>query len=94
MERGWEGLDFVQTIGDDYARDMGLLDDKGFEYPGLTVYQRDGNAIRVFYNAEMPAEAADPGQDPRGAVDIAPLWNILDMTPEGRGLDWYPKLRY
>ncbi|MEF0941929.1 DUF899 family protein [Rhizobium sp. BR 362] len=50
--------------------------------------------VRVFYNGEMPTEAADPGQDPRGAVDIAPLWNILDMTPAGRGTDWYPKLYY
>ncbi|MDF2973601.1 MAG: hypothetical protein K0R61_4051, partial [Microvirga sp.] len=24
----------------------------------------------------------------------APLWNVLDMTPEGRGTDWYPKLNY
>jgi len=38
--------------------------------------------------------AADPGQDPRGAPDPAPLWNVLDMTPEGRGIDWYPKLDY
>jgi predicted dithiol-disulfide oxidoreductase (DUF899 family) len=42
----------------------------------------------------MPADAADPGQDPRGAVDIAPLWSILDMTLAGCGTDWYPKLNY
>ena len=94
LERGWRDLEFVQTIGDDYARDLGLLDEQGFEYPGFTVYCKDGDKVRVFYNAEMPAEAADPGDDPRGAVDIAPLWNILDMTPEGRGTDWYPKLAY
>lgn len=94
IERGWRDLDFVQTVGDDYARDLGLLDDKGHEYPGFTVYQKAANQVRVFYNGEMPAAAADPGQDPRGAVDIAPLWNILDMTPEGRGTDWYPKLTY
>jgi predicted dithiol-disulfide oxidoreductase (DUF899 family) len=94
LERGWRDLDFVQTVGDDYARDLGLLDDKGYEYPGLTVYQKDGARIRMFYNAEMPAEAADPGEDPRGPVDIAPLWNILDLTPAGRGTDWYPKLNY
>jgi predicted dithiol-disulfide oxidoreductase (DUF899 family) len=23
-----------------------------------------------------------------------PLWNILDLTPGGRGTDWYPKLDY
>ena len=37
---------------------------------------------------------ADPGQDPRGAPDPTPLWNILDLTPAGRGSDWYPKLDY
>ena len=42
----------------------------------------------------MGGTTADPGQDPRGAPDLAPLWNILDMTPEGRGTDWYPKLEY
>jgi len=23
-----------------------------------------------------------------------PLWNLLDMTPEGRGGDWFPKVEY
>jgi predicted dithiol-disulfide oxidoreductase (DUF899 family) len=36
----------------------------------------------------------DPGQDPRGAPDLDPLWLMLDLTPEGRGTDWYPKLDY
>ena len=26
--------------------------------------------------------------------DPTPLWTILDLTPEGRGNDWYPKLEY
>jgi predicted dithiol-disulfide oxidoreductase (DUF899 family) len=39
-------------------------------------------------------ETADPGQDPRGAPDPWSLWTIFDMTPEGRGADWYPKLDY
>ena len=37
---------------------------------------------------------ADPGQDPRGAPEMDPLWLLLDTTPEGRGTDWYPKLVY
>ena len=39
-------------------------------------------------------EVADPGQDPHGAPDPNSLWNLLDLTPEGRGTDWYPSLRY
>jgi predicted dithiol-disulfide oxidoreductase (DUF899 family) len=23
-----------------------------------------------------------------------PLWNLFDVTPEGRGADWRPKLAY
>jgi predicted dithiol-disulfide oxidoreductase (DUF899 family) len=95
MERGWRDLDFVQIAGDDYALDHAGLDpEKGYEYPIFAVFKRDGDQVRYFYVAEMPSDAADPGQDPRGAVDIAPLWNILDVTPEGRGSDWYPKLSY
>ena len=96
MERGWHDLDFVQTVGDDFALDHAALDlEKGWEFPAYIVFRKDADgAVRYFYAAEMPAEAADPGQDPRGAVDFAPLWHILDTTPEGRGTDWYPKLSY
>jgi predicted dithiol-disulfide oxidoreductase (DUF899 family) len=50
--------------------------------------------VRLFWAAEMMPEMADPGQDPRNAPDVASLWSILDLTPGGRGKDWYPKLRY
>ncbi|HTC51621.1 MAG TPA: DUF899 family protein [Steroidobacteraceae bacterium] len=93
-ERGWQHLEFVQTLNDDYARDVGALTADGQEYPALVVYQRDGVQVRLFWAAEMSGEMADPGQDPRGAPDLAPLWNILDMTPEGRDPHWYPKLSY
>jgi predicted dithiol-disulfide oxidoreductase (DUF899 family) len=42
----------------------------------------------------MGPESADPGQDPRGAPDLMPLWTLLGFTPEGRGTDWYPRLEY
>jgi len=84
----------VQAIGDEYADDLGLLDDEGNESPAFIVYRKHGDDVRLFYCAEMPFAAADPGQDPRTAPDIAPLWNVLDLTPEGRGTDWYPSLSY
>jgi len=94
IERGWQHLDFVQTIGDDYARDQGLIYDDGSEGASLVVFRKKGDKVRLFYAMEMPWGAADPGQDPRTAPDIAPLWSLLDLTPEGRGTDWYPKLSY
>ena len=93
-ERGWANLDFVQTVGDDYARDIGVLTPEGDEYPALVVYRREGTQIRLFWAGEISGKMADPGQDPRGAPDLAPLWNVLDLTPGGRDPNWYPKLSY
>jgi len=94
QERGWRDLQFVQTVGDDYANDLGLLTPEGNEYPALTVFRREGDLVRLFWASEMTGEMADPGQDPRDAPDIASLWTVLDLTPAGRGTDWYPRLQY
>lgn len=94
QERGWRGLEFVQTVGDDYARDLGLLNEDGSENPALVVFRRERDQVRLFWASEMTLEMADPGQDPRDAPDVAALWSILDLTPGGRGTDWYPKLSY
>ena len=50
--------------------------------------------MRHFWGEEIDGNMADPGQDPRGSVEIAPLWTVLDLTPAGRAPDWYPKLEY
>ncbi len=94
QERGWHHLNFVQTLGDEYAQDLGILMPDGSEYPALIVYKREGAQVRLFWASEMAKEMADPGQDPRDAPDIASLWSVLDLTPTGRGVDWYPKLQY
>ena len=94
QERGWRDLNFVQTVGDDYANDLGILAPDGSESPALVVFKRESEQVRLFWTSEMRLEMADPGQDPRDAPDIASLWSVLDLTPEGRGADWYPKLNY
>jgi predicted dithiol-disulfide oxidoreductase (DUF899 family) len=99
VERGWRNLKFHQTVGDDYAIDFGGFDPaSGWEFPVLAVFQKertgDETAVRLFWMGELSGEMSDPGQDPRGAPDPAPLWTMLDLTPEGRGTDWYPKLHY
>ncbi len=93
-ERGWKDLRLVTDLNDAYSKAyFGLLPD-GSEIPALNVFTRRDGTIRHFWSGEMTGPAADPGQDPRGAPDLAPLWNVLDVTPEGRGRDWYPKLDY
>ncbi|MBX3587385.1 MAG: DUF899 family protein [Ramlibacter sp.] len=92
-ERGWRNLKFYETVGDDFARDYRGLSPEGDEWPALDVWVRRGGAVHHFWGGEM-GPTADPGQDARGAPDLAPLWNLLDLTPAGRGADWYPKLSY
>ncbi len=93
-ERGWKDLRLATDLNEAYSRDyFGLLPD-GSEIPAMNVFTRKGGTIRHFWSGEMTGGTADPGQDPRGAPDPAPLWTVLDMTPEGRGSDWYPKLDY
>jgi len=93
-KRGWHHLPLYRDLNDQFSRDYHALTSERVEIPALSVFtRRDGN-IRHFWSGEMTAETADPGQDARGAPDIAPLWTILDMTPEGRGADWYPRLDY
>jgi predicted dithiol-disulfide oxidoreductase (DUF899 family) len=93
-ERGWKNLRLYSDLNDAYSRDyFGLLPD-GSEMPAINVFTRRDGTIRHFWSAEMTQATADPGQDPRGAPDPAPLWMVLDSTPEGRGKEWYPKLDY
>ena len=93
-ERGWKNIRLYTDLDGDYSRDyFGLLPD-GAEIPALNVFTRRDGTIRHFWSGEMAGATADPGQDPRGAPDPAPLWMVLDCTPEGRGRDWYPKLSY
>ena len=92
-ERGWQNLKFYATVGDDFARDYRGLAPDGSEWPALDVWVKRDGQVRHFWGAELGG-TADPGQDARGAPDPTPLWNVLDLTPAGRGSDWYPKLDY
>jgi len=91
-ERGWENLNLYSDTKGDYTRAYVNADDG--DVPGLTIFTRRDGTIRHFWSGEMSGEMADPGQDPRGAPDLDPLWTIFDLTPAGRGASWYPKLEY
>ena len=93
-ERGWRNLKFYATANDDFAHEYRGLAADGSEWPVLAVFSKQGSDVWLFWSDELNGETADPGQDPRGAPDPTPLWNILDLTPGGRGNDWYPKLEY
>jgi predicted dithiol-disulfide oxidoreductase (DUF899 family) len=90
--RGWTDLPVYSDTSGDYTRDYVSADDA--DMPAYNVFTRRDGAIRHFWGDEITGEMSDPGQDPRGAVEIDPLWSLLDTTPDGRGTDWYPQLTY
>jgi len=90
--RGWTKLKIYSDGDGDFTRDYVSAEDA--DMPGYNVFTRRDGTIRHFWAGEISGAMADPGQDPRGAPDLDPLWTILDTTPEGRGTDWYPKLTY
>lgn len=90
--RGWRDLPVFSDGRGDYTRDYVSADDA--DIPAYNVFTRRDGEIRHFWSDEITGDMADPGQDPRGAPDMDPLWTLLDTTPEGRGTDWYPKLDY
>jgi predicted dithiol-disulfide oxidoreductase (DUF899 family) len=92
QQRGLAQLPFLSDTSGDYTRTYVNAEDA--DVPGFSVFTRHNGAIGHFYSGEMSGEMADPGQDPRGAPDLDPLWSLLDLTPEGRAPDWYPKLSY
>jgi predicted dithiol-disulfide oxidoreductase (DUF899 family) len=93
-ERGWQHLPLYSDTSQDFSRDYGAIAPDGSDIPQFLVFTRRDGKIRLFWAGEMGGESADPGQDPRGAPDLMPLWTILDSTPEGRGTHWYPSLNY
>ena len=93
-ERGWQHLPLYSDGDQAFSRDYNAIAPDGSDIPQLLVFTRRDGKIRFFWAGEMGSESMDPGQDPRGAPDLMPLWTILDCTPEGRGTDWYPSLTY
>jgi len=93
-ERGWRGLKLYSDTNGNYSRDYHAINQDGGDDPAINVFTRRDGTIRHFWSGEMGFATADPGEDPRGAPDLMPIWTILDMTPEGRDSNWYPKLNY
>lgn len=107
-ERGWRHLDLLSTAGNSYDRDyfgdssalspgvrrqQEFEDGKEWDMPILNVFRRDGDRIRHFWGSELLYVPPEPGQEYRHNDLLDPLWNMLDVAPEGRG-DFHPKLEY
>jgi predicted dithiol-disulfide oxidoreductase (DUF899 family) len=93
-ERGWKHLRLLSSANNTYNRDYHGEGEAGGQIPILNVFHRHGDEIRHFWATELMWAPADPGQHPRHVGTLEPLWNLFDLTREGRPSDWDEQLRY
>lgn len=108
QDRGWRRLRFLSTAGNSYDRDYfgdstaltkAMRKQQEFkpgiewDMPIFNVFRREGRTMRHFWGSELLYVPAEPGQEYRHDDLLDPLWNFLDLTPEGRG-DFDPQLKY
>lgn len=84
-ERGWRHLRPLSSRNNDYNRDYHAETPEGSQLPVLNVFTRDGSGIRHRWATELVFAPRDEGLEARHVDLIWPIWNVLDMTPGGRG---------
>ena len=89
-QRGWHRLRLVSSAGSNFKTDLHYQDADGNQQPGISVFVRspDGPVKHFYSNCAIMKEKVN-----RGIDLLSPVWNIFDLTPEGRG-DWNAKLDY
>ncbi len=92
--RGWRHIRRLSSAHTSYNRDYHAEDPDGRQKPIATVFVRRAGRIHHFWSSELYFTPNEPGRQARHVDFMWPLWNIFDLTPEGRGTSWGPKLDY
>jgi predicted dithiol-disulfide oxidoreductase (DUF899 family) len=92
-ERGWRRLRLLSSGGNSYNRDYLAETPEGHQRPMLNAFHRDRGEIRHSWGSELLYAPTVDGQDPRHVGTIEPIWNLFDLTREGRP-DWEEQLSY
>lgn len=88
--RGWHGLRLLSAGDSSFKYDTGSEDEEGNQDSAISVFTMENEGVRHFYTVHP--RLADDIQT-RGIDEYNPVWNILDLTPQGRG-DWDASLEY
>src|SRR5438445_6464043 len=90
-QRGWDKLRLLSAGESTFKYDLGSEDPEGHQDSTISVFTRDSDGtLRHFYSSH-PRLAEDINE--RGIDELNPIWNVLDLTPQGRG-KWYASLEY
>jgi len=89
--RGWNRLRLLSAGSSTFKYDFGSEDKDGNQDSAISVFTKDHDGtIRHSYTGH-PWLATDIKE--RGIDELIPVWNIMDLTRQGRGT-FYAKLQY
>jgi len=90
-KRGWSRLRLLSAGTSTFKYDLGSEDREGHQDSTVSVFTRDPDGtLRHFYSGH-PWLSDDIKE--RGIDELNPIWNVLDLTPQGRG-EFYASLDY
>ena len=89
--RGWDRLRLLSAGESTFKYDLGSEDHEGHQDSTVSVFTRDSDGtLRHFYSVHP---RLDHDIQERGIDEMSPIWNVLDLTPQGRGT-FYASLDY
>lgn len=91
--RGWNRFRLLSSLDNSYNTDYFGETGDG-QTTMANVFVRRGDGIRHFWGTEMSFSEPIEGGDMRHLDQAWAMWNVLDMTPDGRGAQFYPALSY
>ena len=74
-----------------FKYDLGSEDKEGNQDSAISVFTRDNDGTIYHSYTGHPWLSSDLKE--RGIDELVPIWNILDLTRQGRG-EFYAKLEY
>jgi predicted dithiol-disulfide oxidoreductase (DUF899 family) len=89
--RGWDKLRLLSCGSNTFKYDLRSEDREGNQDSTVSVFTRGRDGVLRHSYSAHPSMADDVRE--RGIDLLSPIWNVLDLTPKGRG-DWYAKLSY
>src|SRR5262249_18933062 len=92
--RGWRNLRLLSSAGNTFNRDFHGEDKSGSQNTIIHAFVPRGDRLHHFYSSELESPPGEEGQNQRHIDLMWPIWNVLDLTPEGRGSTWFPSLSY
>jgi predicted dithiol-disulfide oxidoreductase (DUF899 family) len=89
--RGWHNLRLLSAGDSTFKYDFRSEDAEGHQDSALSVFTRDGaGTLRHVYTTHP---WLDDDMNERGIDLVQPVYNMLDLLPQGRG-NWYASLAY